>query len=416
MLKAVILAGGKGTRMYPLTVNCPKPLLKIIDKTIIEHNLEQLQGIIGEAIIVIGYKAEMIKSFLGGRYKKIKISYIIQEPQEGTADAAIKASGLIDDRFILLNGDDLYFKKDIINSLKKFPSIMLGLHDNPLNFGIVECCDDFVESLTEKTENFSDEPLINTGLYFLNKSIFRNKIEKSPRGEYEFTDFIKCLIKKEKLYFYKSEKWMPLSYPWDILKANEVLMKNIKRKIKGRINNAFILKNVIIEKGAVIKSGTRIEGPAYVGSGSVVGPNAYLRPNSVVGNNCLIGPGVEIKNSVIKDNTNIPHLSYVGDSIIGSNCNIGGGTMIANLGFKKENIKVIFNNSKIDTKRRKLGIVMGDNCSTGINCSLMPGITIGDNSIIGPHSLVKNNIERRTKYFCRFEEIVKKNEQNNISN
>ncbi len=412
MIKAVIIAGGNGVRMRPLTSSRPKPLLKVADRTIIEHNLDQLQGLVKEVIIVTGYKGEMIRSLIGDRYGKIKVSYVFQESQLGTGDAAKKAAKMIEDRFLLMNGDDIYFRDDIKNCLKKHPSILLGTVKNPSAFGVVECHDDFVKKMTEKPESPPSDALVNTGLYFLDKSIFDFEIGRSSRGEYEFTDYIRALITQQRLYFRTTHKWKPISYPWNLLEANEFLVEKTKRSIKGEIEKGCrIIGDVEVEKGVLIKSGTRIEGPVRIRSGTIVGPNAFIRGDSIIGEDCRIGAGVEIKSSVIGNGTAIPHLSYVGDSIIGDNCNVGGGTVMANFRLDEENVKVDVKGEKVDTGRKKLGSIIGDRVNVGVNCSLMPGTMIGDDSRIGPNSTVKGTIESDSTVFTRFEQVVKRNDE-----
>ncbi|MGI6636865.1 MAG: bifunctional sugar-1-phosphate nucleotidylyltransferase/acetyltransferase [Minisyncoccales bacterium] len=395
MLKAVIIAAGNGVRMQPLTFERPKPLLRIVDKTILEHNLDQLQGVVKEVIIVIGYRGEMIKQRIGDKYGKIRVRYVVQEDQLGTGDAAQKAAQLIDDKFILLNGDDLYLKEDIKATIKKHPSILLGRVKNPSSFGVVECYDNFVKNITEKPENPPAEALVNTGLYFLDKSIFSFAIGKSPRGEVEFTDYIKALITQERLYFKTTSNWIPISYPWNFLEANRLMVGKESKSIKGNIEkNCVIIGNVRIEKGALIKSGTRIEGPVYIGEDTIIGPNAFIREKTIIGRDCRVGAGVEVKASVIGDKTNLPHLTYIGDSVIGDRVNIGGGTILANFRFDKKNIKVNVKGERVDTGFNKLGAIIGDGVSVGINCSIMPGTVIGNDSIIGPGSIVKGDVEK----------------------
>lgn len=411
MIKAVIIAGGNGVRMQPLTSVRPKPLLKVADRTILEHNLDQLQGLVKEVIIVIGYRGDMIRSLIGDRYGKVKVNYVVQESQLGTGDAAKKAVRMIDDKFLLMNGDDIYFREDIKNCLKKNPSILLGTVKNPSSFGVVECHDDFVRSMIEKPENPSADALVNTGLYFLDRSIFDFKIEKSSRGELEFTDYIRALITEQRLYFTTTYKWMPVSYPWNLLEANEYMVDKTKRSLKGKIERGCeIIGNVEVESGALIKAGTRIEGPVRIGSGTTVGPNAFVRGNTIIGEDCRIGAGVEVKSSVIGNGTEIAHLTYVGDTIIGENCNIGGGTIIANFRLDKKNVKVEVKGKKVDSGRRKFGAVLGDRVNIGVNCSLMPGTMIGNDSSIGPVSMMKGSIGSDTTVFTRFEQVIKKNE------
>ena len=167
------------------------------------------------------------------------------------------------------------------------------------------------------------------------------------------------------------------------------------KSIKGNIEkNCVIIGNVRIEKGALIKSGTRIEGPVYIGEDTILGPNAFIREKTIIGRDCRIGAGVEVKASVIGDKTNLPHLTYIGDSVIGDRVNIGGGTILANFRFDKKNIKVNVKGERVDTGFNKLGAIIGDGVSVGINCSIMPGTVIGNDSIIGPGSIVKGDVEK----------------------
>jgi len=391
--QAVILAAGKGKRFQPLTETRPKPLLKVLNKTILEYNLDQLNGLVREVVLVIGYQGEKIRNLIGERYKNLKIKYVFQKEQLGTGNAAKKTLSLLGDKFLLLNGDDLHDREDIKKCLKEYPCILLTRVKNPSNFGIVSCKGRFVNGIVEKPKTPKDN-LANAGLYFLPKLIFNFKIKKSARGEYEFTDYLKEFIKKEKLFFVKAKKWHFLSYPWDLFEVNKLLIKREKGIREGKIEKGTQLKGkVIIKKGTLIKNGSYLEGPIYIGKDCQIGPNCHIRGPVSIGSNCRIGQAVEIKNSIIGANIEISHLSYIGDSIIGEDCNLGVGTIIANLRFDKKTIKVITNGELVDTKREKFGCILGDNVKTGINVSIMPGILISSNSLIYPASLVKRNIK-----------------------
>jgi bifunctional UDP-N-acetylglucosamine pyrophosphorylase/glucosamine-1-phosphate N-acetyltransferase len=153
----------------------------------------------------------------------------------------------------------------------------------------------------------------------------------------------------------------------------------------------------MVGKGTVIRSGTYIEGPVVIGNNSKIGPNCYLRPYTTIGNYCHVGNACEVKNSLIMDHSNVPHLNYVGDSIIGQHCNLGAGTTVANLRLDKNNIIVTLNGKKIDSKRRKLGMVIGDNVQTGINSIINVGSMIGNNVLIGPGAMAKGEIKPDTR-------------------
>jgi bifunctional UDP-N-acetylglucosamine pyrophosphorylase/glucosamine-1-phosphate N-acetyltransferase len=153
-----------------------------------------------------------------------------------------------------------------------------------------------------------------------------------------------------------------------------------------------LIGNVKIGKGTIIKNGSYIVGPVVIGENSDIGPNCLIRPSTTIGNKCKVGNAVEIKNSILMDNSNVPHHNYVGDSIIGSNCNLGSGTKVANLRLDDKNIKAVVKGEIVDTGRRKLGVIMGDNVKTGINSTINMGTIIGENTFIGPGAIVKGTI------------------------
>ena len=136
-MQAVILAAGKSTRTYPLTLTKPKPLLKVANKTLLEHNLDNLNNIVEEIIIIVGYKKKLIKNCIGNKYKNLKIKYVEQKQQLGTAHAVSMVENHIKNKFILMAGDDIYSKDDIKNCLKYQYSILIAKAKNPQNFGVI---------------------------------------------------------------------------------------------------------------------------------------------------------------------------------------------------------------------------------------------------------------------------------------
>ena len=396
MTKVVILAAGWGTRMRPLTHTRPKPALRIAGKTLIEHNLSQLEGLVEEAVLVVGYKSEVIKREIGDEYKGIKIKYAKQKEPIGTGDAAKTALPFLEDDFLILNGDDLYKRADLEKCLKKNPTIMVKEVANPSGFGQIVCEDGEVKDLVEKpTENVSN--LVNIGAYYVSKAFFDVDIEKSERGEYEITDYIKNYIKEHKVNFHVAESWDPVSYPWNLLESTTHIFEDLEEKNEGQVEkNVSIEGKVVIESGAKIKSGTKVEGPVYIGGDAEIGPNAYIRPWSSIDEGVKVGQGVEIKNTIIGRYSQIPHLSYLGDSVLGESCNLGAGTIAANFKFDESIIKTEVKGRVVSTRRNKLGAILGDGVKTGINVSLMPGVMIGANSTIYPHKEVRKNVEKET--------------------
>ncbi|MBD3305396.1 NTP transferase domain-containing protein, partial [candidate division KSB3 bacterium] len=125
MTQAVIMAAGKSTRTYPLTQTRPKPLLLIANKPILAHQLDQFIGLIDEVIIIVGYKSEMIRQQFGHAYRGLPITYVEQQQQLGTGHAAMQVRPYIRDRFLLMNGDDLYARQDIEGCLG-YPAALLA--------------------------------------------------------------------------------------------------------------------------------------------------------------------------------------------------------------------------------------------------------------------------------------------------
>lgn len=391
-MQAVILAAGKGTRFKPLSLIRPKPLFSVMGESILEHNLKELKGLVDEAIIVVGYKSDLIKEKIKEEFGGIKIKYVLQKDLNGTGGGVKLAYPFLQDKFLVLNSDDFYSREDIKRALKKFPCLLVKEHENPSNFGVVLEKEGLVKELVEKPVNPVSN-LVNAGLYFLPKSILEAQTEKSERGEYEFTDFIKNFIKENGLYVAKAEAWFPASYPWDVFDALEYLFQSRKAKNKGKKEKNVVIKGkVIIGPGTLVKSGSYIEGPVYIGKNCVIGPNCHLRPMATIGDNCNIGQAVEIKNSIIGENTNISHLSYVGDSIIGSDCNLGAGTITANLRHDNDTVKTMVKGQMVDTKRKKLGTIMGDGVKTGIGTFIYPGRKIWPNKTTLPGEKVDKDI------------------------
>lgn len=394
-MKAIILCAGKSTRLYPLTLTCPKPLIKIANKTILEHNLEELSGLIDEAIIVVGYKKEMIIDAIGKNFGKIKISYVEQIEQLGTGHAILCAKDKIKDneKFLIVPGDDLFSKIDIKNCLKYEFSVLCKEVSDPEKWGIVVSDKTgFIIDIEEKPKHPKSNTA-NTALWVMNKDIISimEKQKKSIRGELEITCALKEFIKKNKVKCVTVlDYWLPIGYPWHIIEANEFLLKRIKKNdIKGKIHKGAIIEGkIILGKGSEILSGVLIEGNLIVGTNTKIGPNCYIRGSTTIGNDCKVGQAVEIKNSVLFDFSKIPHLSYVGDSIIGKNANLGAGTIVANLRHDNSNVKSVVKDNLIDSGRRKLGAVIGDNVHTGINSSILPGRKMWPNTTTRPGEVV----------------------------
>ena len=269
---------------------------------------------------------------------------------------------------------------------------------NPSEYGIVRIETDRVVRITEKPDIDLAEGWINTGIYVLDQEVFQaiDKTSASKRREFELTSSLQSLLdqgKEIRAAVIAREDWMDIGRPWDLLDANERVLASLQHRMRGTVEEGCVLKGPIwLEESASVKAGSYVEGPVYVGKGSKIGPNARIRPSTSIGNNVAIGASCEIKNSIIMNGSRIPHLSYVGDSIIGEGCNLGAGTTTANIRFDEEPIRMQIKGRLLNTRRNKLGTIMGDGVQTGINVSIMPGVRIGSVSWISPGAIVTKDV------------------------
>ena len=396
-MKAVILAAGQGTRMGPLTRNIPKVMLQIANKPLLLHVIQSARDAgIREFVLVVGYGAKLIKDyFKDGSLLGVSIEYVNQEKQMGTADAVGSAKGMVGERFVVLNGDIIVNTAHIKKLMECNHDVVMTarLVDNPSEYGVLEVQDDRVLRIIEKSPN-PPTNLANAGIYVFPSSIF-DSISITPlsvRKEYEITDSLQMLIDKgtDVGFLTLSDKWMDIGRPWELLDANEYFLSGLQPEVSGEIEPFATLKgSVSVGEGTIIRNGSYIVGPVAIGKDCDIGPNCYIRPGTSIGDNVRIGNAVEIKNSIVMNGTHIGHLSYVGDSIIGERCNFGAGTKVANLRHDNRTIRVTLNGKLIDSGRRKLGTIMGDDVHTGINSMINVGAVVESKAMIAPGELVK---------------------------
>lgn len=184
-----------------------------------------------------------------------------------------------------------------------------------------------------------------------------------------------------------------IRYPWDLLCINERVVGAItdSRFDGEKRENVTIDGNVRLGEGSVLLPGVYIEGNVVIGKNCKIGPNCYIRGATHIGDDCHIGQAVEVKNSIIMSGVSAGHLSYVGDSIIGEGCNLGAGTITANFRHDGKNHRSEVDGALMDTGRRKLGCVMGDNVHTGIHTSIYPGRKIWSNQSTLPGEIVRKD-------------------------
>lgn len=422
-MKAVLLAAGEGVRLQPITATRPKHLIKVAGKPILQYCLDAVKTAgIDEALIVTHYMGDAIRQYFGeGEKLGLHISYVEQEKVLGTGNAATVAEPYVDGDFVLVYGDLLFGSNAIKDTLKAFKygktSAVVGVVpvDKPESYGIIAFDKEKnVKAIVEKPKA-SEAPskLANAGVYVFSAEIFDKlrRIESSSRGEWELTDAVSLLAKESSAVSaaeLSKDDWFDVGRPWDLLDANVWALKRMDHKVLGVVEQgAHLIGSVSVAESARIRSGAYIEGPCFVDEECDIGPNCFIRASTSLGKNVRIGNACEIKNSVIMDHTHIGHLSYVGDSVFGEGCNLGAGTVTANLRLDDGAIEMMVKDQLVDTGRRKLGAILGDNVKTGIKSLFMPGVKVGANCWVGPNFMVERDLPANTLAFLKQSGVIK---------
>lgn len=186
-----------------------------------------------------------------------------------------------------------------------------------------------------------------------------------------------------------------LQYPWDLLDFQQQLLQELQSRYHpDQVSpQASILGVLQLGDNSIILPGVVTEGHVVIGENCKIGPNCYIRGTTSIGNNCIVGQSVEIKSSLIGDDTFISHLTYVGDSIIGSQVNFGAGSVCSNYRHDGANHRVMLADALIDSGRDKLGAIIGDNVKLGCHTVIYPGRIISANHTTLPGQIVSRNID-----------------------
>ncbi len=328
-MKALVLSGGKATRLRPITHTSAKQLVPVANKPILFYAIEAIRDAgIDDIGIIVGHTAEEIKAAVGDGSKfGVKITYIPQSAPLGLAHAVKIAEPFIrDDRFVMFLGDNL-IREGISEVVSKFEAdtanahIMLAQVRNPSEFGVAELDGDRVARLVEKPkEPVSDLALV--GVYLFDKTIFEavNSIKPSARGELEITDAIQYLIEKGyNVCWHKiTGWWKDTGKLEDMLEANRLVLEAIESRIDGEVDESSnILGRVVVERGAVIK-GSTVRGPAIIGKDCII-EDSYIGPFTAIYNRVKVIAS-EVEHSIILEDSCIQDIgARVEDSLIGKN-------------------------------------------------------------------------------------------------
>jgi glucose-1-phosphate thymidylyltransferase len=333
-MKGIILHGGHGTRLRPLTHTGPKQLLPIANKPMSQYCVESIKnaGINEIAIIIGGIGSDKVKEYYGtGEKLGVKFTYIHQDFPKGIAHAVQLCEKFVNnEKFLVFLGDNI-IQKDIKYLRNKFEegdsdaSILLCEVDNPSRFGIADVKDEQILKIMEKPK---DPPtnLAVTGIYFLTPKIFDiiKELKPSWRNELEITDALQMLLEKGNKITYDTitDYWKDTGTPDDIINANKEILKNLNSSFDGKKEeNVTIDGNVIVGKGTIIKKNCQIIGPVIIGENCIFEENSIIGPNASIGKNSKIAKAV-IKDSIIMENCQIMTDVKIKNSIISSNSKI----------------------------------------------------------------------------------------------
>jgi len=405
-MKVVLLCGGIGKRMFPLTED--KFLLRFLGKTLLKHQIETAKGAgLTEFVIVgnpqnMGRIAEIVSNVPG-----IEAQLVLQKERLGIADALKSASQFLDGQIIVVNPNDVFeglaYTK-LLEAQKAEPAVsyLLGCEVKdyfPGGYLVVSDEGDLTRIIEKPGEGKEPSNLVNVMVHL--HTDLKRLLKYTEHVQTDKDDVYECAIDamardthRIKVIPYAGF-WSPIKYPWHIFPLVQWFLDRSQKYISP---STYISEKATIEGKVVIGDNVRvlenavIRGPAYIGPNSVIGNNSLVRNSSHIGADCVVGYSTEVKGSYIGDRCWF-HMSYIGDSVIGDDCSFGAGTVLANFRFDERNISVRIGDESVDTGRDRFGAIIGNNSKTGVNVSVTPGVRIGPNSIVGPHVCLTNDLE-----------------------
>ncbi|MGD8625226.1 MAG: glucose-1-phosphate thymidylyltransferase [Anaerolineae bacterium] len=333
-MKGLILSGGKGTRLYPITYTSAKQLVPVANKPVLFRVIEAIRDAgIDDIGIVVGDTAPEIKEAVGtGRRWGVRITYIHQDQPLGLAHAVkVSRDFLGDERFVMFLGDNV-IEGGISGLIQEFEGsdydsqIVLTPVENPSRYGVAELDPD-TRRIIRLVEKPRDPPsnLILVGIYMFNEQIWEavNAIKPSWRGELEITDAIQYLVDQGyNVHPYVHRGWwIDTGEPGEMLEANDLVLDEIDHRIEGYVDrDSDVNGKVTVEKGAEIIN-SRIRGPVIIGQDTRI-VNSYVGPFTSIYHHVLI-EGSEIEHSIVLEQSEIIDIPYrIEDSLIGRNATI----------------------------------------------------------------------------------------------
>lgn len=408
---AVVLAGGIGKRFWPIATD--KSLLPFFGKPLIEHTLQTIVRLGIEEIVVIANQRNR-KEIAGINLLGARVRIVVQEKPLGMADGLLSASQEISGKSILvINGADVVDESlyhDVLALAQRGIDriIIPGLEQEeyfPGGYLLVK--DEKVAGIVEKPkEGKAPSNLVNLVVHYFQNADDLLKTVRQVKSSHDdvYERSVSLLLEKQGagLIRYKGPCGF-LKYPWHVLETMQLFLGRIKeRRISQKATihpSAFIEGSVVIEDGARVLEHAVIKGPSFISEGVLVGTNTLI-VESMIHKNCVIGFLSEVARSYLGEGCWL-HQNYIGDTVLEGENYFGAGAVTANFRFDEDHIFSAVQGEKVNTKRAKIGAILGRGARIGVNASLMPGIKIGSQAIVGPGLVQFEDVPSKTRILGR---------------
>lgn len=402
----IVLAGGVGKNFAPLVTN--KSIFPFFGKPLVAHTLEMIQAAgIEETIVVCNSENQKIVNELASQ--KFKITAVVQDEAAGQAAAISLAAKLIPENrsIIIANAVDLIdpsFLKSFVKKAAGTYAQLLGMKvDDYFLGGYLKLDRDRVIGIIEKpTRGQEPSDIVTLSFHYFSRpqEIFA-LIAKQKSGDDAYEKALDELMKSKEVKFLIYEGyWQKLKQAHHVLDMTQLFLRyKLKNKIdkSAKIDrSAKIVGPVQIEAGVKIEAGAVIKGPVYIGDNAIIGNHCLVR-DSIIEAGCVIGFGSEVARSYIGPNCSLHH-NFIGDSVLESEVNPSYGTCTANLRFDGNKVKMKLKDQTIETNKKKLGAIMARGVFLGVNCSTLPGVTLGEKATAMPGSVIDRAIRAKEMF------------------
>jgi len=404
-MRAVIIAAGSSSRFWPLG-ECHKSLLEIGGKPLIVRTINNLPRQVDE-VVVVEPKSKCISKKLKGLKLNREVEFRVQDKPDGMWDAISIGSNDYAGDVLVASGHR--FSKFALERLGSGhgTKLLLSKVTNPREYGVVVIENDKAVEIIEKPKKPKSDIIVNSA-YRLSPELIRKIVTSPGNDHYMLEKVISSHLGKHPAEFemIPKEEMPSLKYPWDALRALELVLDEVKSEVHGNVSERAVIEgDVFVDEGASIMPGAYVVGPAYIGRGAFVGTSALVRQSSVE-MGAVAGFGSEVTRSLVGPESQIHH-SFVGDSVISRNVWLGFGVVTANLRFDKSEIISKVKRTKKNTGRRKFGCAIGCETKVGIGSHIMPGTLIGKKVTVGPGTVVDGNVKDGKKVYVVQKRVIK---------